>query len=88
VVIDSLDGGHGKEPHALADGHEGGLERNSCAEGIEEEALNGVVVQSAVGIRNVKSVVSRVEVRCGIKLAGCNAASGERHHETHHTATC
>lgn len=76
VVVDSLDGGHGKEPHALTHSHEGGLERDSRAKGVEEEALDGVVVQSAVGIRNVESVVSRVEVRCRIKLAGCNAAYG------------
>lgn len=61
MVVNGLDGREGPEPDALAQGHEGGLEGETGADGIEQEALEGVIVQGAVGIGNVEAVVSRVE---------------------------
>lgn len=61
VVVDGLDGGKGKEGHALSDGHTGELEGYGSADGVEEEALEGMVVESAIGVGDVETVVARVE---------------------------
>lgn len=61
VVIDSLDGRQGEKPYALAHRHESRLEGETCTNSIEKEALKGVVVQGAICVGNVESVVSRVK---------------------------
>lgn len=53
VVVDGLDGGTGEEPHGLADAHASDEVGNSGAKSVQEKALNGVVVESAVCVRDV-----------------------------------
>lgn len=61
VVVNGLDGREAEEEETLAGGHARKKEANTGAEGVEEETLKGVVIQSAVGVRNVEAVVSRME---------------------------
>jgi hypothetical protein len=61
VIVDGLDGGAGEEPHALACGHTGELVSERGAQRVQEEAFKGVVVECAVGIRNVQTVMTRME---------------------------
>lgn len=69
VVVDSLDCGHGEEQNALAECHTGDLECDGGTKGIEKETLNGVVVESTIGVRHIETVVAGVEVSCQLKLA-------------------
>ena len=61
VIIDGLDGGETEEEHALAHGHARKFVCQASTDGIEEEALEGVIVEGAVGIGDVETVVPRVE---------------------------
>lgn len=61
VVIDGLDGRESEEASALDQRHAGHLEANAGTEGVEKEALEGVVVQSAVSVGDIETVVSGVE---------------------------
>jgi len=61
VVVDGLDGGKGEEEHALAGIHEGDFVGQTGAESVEEKSFKGVVVQSAVRVWDVESVVTGVE---------------------------
>lgn len=58
VVVNGLHGGKGEEAGALEGGHARDLEADAGAEGVEEEALKGVVVQGAVGVGDVEAVVA------------------------------
>lgn len=58
VIVDSLDGTAGEEPHGLARSHAGKEKGKSSSERIKKEALEWVVVESSVSIGNVKTVVS------------------------------
>jgi hypothetical protein len=60
VVVHSLHSGEAEEECALADAHSHGFERSAGSEGVKKESLNWMVVQSAIGIRHVEPVVSRV----------------------------
>lgn len=62
VVVHSLDGRQTEEESPLAKGHAGDQEGEARAEGVEKEALEGVVVQRAVCVGDVKAVVSRVKL--------------------------
>ena len=62
VVIDSLHSREREEEGRLPDGHERDGRRDRSAEGVQDETLNWVVVQSTVGVRNVETVVPRMEV--------------------------
>ena len=62
VIIDCLERAECEEEDGLADGHARELECDDCAEAIEEETLDRVVVQCAESIRDVEAVVDRVEV--------------------------
>lgn len=61
MVVDSFDSGHCEEPHALTCCHEGALVRNGCTERIKKEAFKGVVVKGTECIRDVETVVARME---------------------------
>ena len=63
VVVDRLDGGEAEEEGALTNVHACEFEANAGTKAIKEEALEGVVVESAIGIRHVQAMVARVEGR-------------------------
>lgn len=62
VIVDRLQRRDGEEERRLTDGHERGGFRNRCAEGVEQESFERVVVQCAVCVRDIQAVVPRVEV--------------------------
>ena len=64
VVVDGLDGREAEEEGALADRHVRNQVSDAGTERVEEEALEGVVVESAVGVGDVEAVVARVEGGC------------------------
>lgn len=64
VVVDGLDGRESEETSALDQRHAGHLEANAGTEGVEKEALKGVVVKSTVSVGDIKTVVSGVEGGC------------------------
>lgn len=53
VVVNSLDGREAEEQGALANVHARKLETDASTKAIEEEALKGVVVEGAIGVRHV-----------------------------------
>jgi hypothetical protein len=61
VVIDGLDSRESEEASALEQRHASHLEANAGAKGVEKETFEGVVVQSAVSIWDIETVVSGVE---------------------------
>lgn len=61
MVVDGLDRRHDPEKYSLPGGHKRKLIRKARADRVEKESLERVVVQSSVGVRNVESVVPRVE---------------------------
>lgn len=60
VVADGFDGGGAGEEHALARGQAGDLAGEHEGEDVEEEGLEPVGVDGAVGVRDVEAVVLRV----------------------------
>lgn len=58
VVVNGLEGRKGKEAHALARCHARQLEADAGTERIEQEALQRVVIQRAIRIRDVQAVVA------------------------------
>ncbi len=56
-----LNGRAGEEPHGLAHCQAGKQVAQASTQGIERESFDRVVVQSAVGIWDVKAVMTRVE---------------------------
>lgn len=60
VIADGFDGGGAGEEHALARGQAGDLTREHEGEDVEEEGLEPVGVDGAVGVRDVEAVVLRV----------------------------
>ena len=61
MVIDRLDSAERKEPHPLADTQARTLEREQRADGILEEAFQGVVIERAEGAGDVEPMVADVE---------------------------
>jgi len=61
MVIDGLDCRTREEPHALARAHSCHLERNAGTKNVEQESLEGMVVQGAKGIRNIEAVMTGME---------------------------
>lgn len=61
VVVNGLDGAASKEPHGLSASHTSEHVGNTGTQSVKKEALEGVVVKSTVGIRNVEAMVTRVE---------------------------
>lgn len=61
VVINCLNGGHGKEPHALAGAHSSGQEGHTGTSCVEQETFNWVIVQSTEGVRNVEAMMAGVK---------------------------
>lgn len=61
VVVDSLQGREAEEDHSSTSGKTGDLVGKTSADSVHQESLEGVVVESAKGIRNVETVVARVE---------------------------
>jgi len=53
MVVNSLNGRAGKEPHPLARRHERELVGDAGAEGIEEEAFERMIVQGAECVRDI-----------------------------------
>lgn len=64
VVVDRLHHAADKEEHALARGHEGALVGDGRTESVEHETLDGVVVEGAVGVGNVETVVTSMPLSC------------------------
>ena len=61
VIEDRFDGRSRKEPHGLTHCQAGKQVAQTSTQGIERESFDRVVVQSAVGIWDVKAVMTRVE---------------------------
>lgn len=61
VVVDGFDRRADEEEHALARGHAGEFVADAGAQGVEEEAFEGVVVEGAEGVGDVEAVVAGVE---------------------------
>lgn len=53
VVVDRLDGAPHEEPHPQAGGHQGELVGEARARGVQQEAFDGVVVESSERVRDV-----------------------------------
>ena len=64
VVQDGLDGRSAEEEPGLSDSHTGDEVGKTGAKCVKEEALEGMVVESTVGVRYVQSVVTGVEGNC------------------------
>ena len=64
VIIDSLDGGYGEEPHRLSVGHARNQKPNTGTSSIQEESLYWMIIERTESVRNVKAVVARVEGHC------------------------
>lgn len=65
MIVHSLDDGNAEEHGALAESHTSDLVGQTGAKGVEQETLKRMVVQGPVGVRNIETMVSRVEVSCG-----------------------
>ena len=61
VVVYGLDCGHDPKHDSLSLGHPCDLIRDTGTECVEQESLQRVVVQCTVGVRNIQSMVPRVE---------------------------
>ena len=61
MIVHRLEGAHGEEKDALADGHAGQFEREQGADCIFEEAFQGVVVERSERVGDVEAVVARVK---------------------------
>lgn len=61
MIIDRLDGGHGKEPHCLTGCQASNQECHAGSGSVEQKSFYRMVVQCSKGIRNVKAVVTGVE---------------------------
>lgn len=62
MIIYGLHRREREQQDRLADGHAGCGVCDSCAQGVEQETLQPVVVQSTESVRNVEPVVHRVDV--------------------------
>ena len=73
MVVYSLDHAASEETDPLSDTHAREFEREASAEGLKDEAFQGVVVEGAVGVGDVQTVVAgvkgRVEVVRGVHEA-------------------
>lgn len=58
MVIDGLYCRKGEEQHALTIGHAGYQESNTCTRSIQEESLNGMIIESTKSVRYVEAVVA------------------------------
>ena len=61
MIIHGLEGRADEEAETLQLRHAGNFEGEACAKGVEEETLEGVVVEGAVGVGDVETVVAGVE---------------------------
>ena len=80
MVVYSLDRAAGEETHPLSGSHAGEFEREASAKGVKEEAFKGVVVEGAVGVRDVQTVVAGVE--------GCVEVAGGMHKAVEEVLPC
>jgi hypothetical protein len=62
VVVDGLDGREREEEYASPRGHARDEERERATDGVQDESLQWVVVQSSKSVGDDKSVVLRVDV--------------------------
>lgn len=62
VDVDGLDRGEGEEVDARPGSHPREEEGHGPSDGVEEETLDGVVVQGPVGVGGDQGVVDRVDV--------------------------
>lgn len=62
MIVDGFEGRESEEERCLADGHETDGLGESGTDAVEEEAFERVVVESAEGVRHVKSVMCLVEL--------------------------
>lgn len=61
MVVDGLNCGTCKEPHALARAQSCHLERNAGTKNVEQEPLKGMVIQGAKGVRNIEAVMTGMD---------------------------
>ena len=64
VIKHCLDGRASEEPHRLSHCHAGKQIAQASTQGIEREPFDRVVVQSAVGIWHIETVMPRMERYC------------------------
>ena len=62
MIIDGLQCCEREEERCLSDRHQAHGLRECCANAVKEEALERVIVESAEGIRDVKTVVCLMEL--------------------------
>lgn len=62
MIIDGLGGRDTKEDGGLSDRHAGDQMSDDGTQGIENEALEGMVVKCAKGVRTVETMMNRVNV--------------------------
>jgi hypothetical protein len=65
MVVDGFDGAACEEPHRLATCHAGNKVCKAGAECIEEETLKWMIVERAIRVGNIETVVAGVE--CSIE---------------------
>ena len=61
VVVNRLEGREAEEDHGTARAHTRQLVAEAGADGVHQQALDGMVVERAKGVGHVKAVVARVE---------------------------
>jgi hypothetical protein len=61
MIVDGFDGGEGEKDHGLADCLTSEEVGYAGTEGVETEAFDWVIVQGAIGVGDVESVVAGVE---------------------------
>lgn len=61
VIVDGFDRGESEKPYALAVAHSRGKESYPSPRSVEKKSFDRMVVESTKCIRNIKSMVARVE---------------------------
>lgn len=63
VIVDCLESRSSEKPHSLPRVHTSKLVGDTGAKGIEQEALDGMIVESTVSVRNVETMMTRMDGR-------------------------
>ena len=61
MIVYSFDSGYNKKHHCLANSHSGDLVPNGGPKCVKEKAFDRVIVEGAESVRDVKSVMARME---------------------------
>lgn len=75
MIVHSLDSGAREEPHGLTVRHARCQKRNASTSGIKKEAFHRVIIEGAESVRDIKTMVTRVESDCKVSVASPRSAS-------------